>query len=620
MKIHIVKKGDTLYSLSKKYDVELSTLIEMNPQLEDPNMLDIGMKIKVPSAEKPTVPPNNNVFTYVVKQGDSLWKIAKAWGIPLKAMIDANPQLKNPNILMTGQTVFVPKTGTETPHHMQHSGGQQMHHHMHHQSAGMQWPQYGGHKPYTGVMPTPLPAPVPTPMPAPGIEEAPMPQVQQPVAEAPSAQVPMAQPPAEAQQMPELHLYTEHLFAQYNVPAVEVQGQPAAPEFMAQSANFYMPFYGQPAQTAPAFEQPMHHEQQAMQFMQTPDVTMFQSAPAFPQMFAMPMMPMMPMPMEMPMQMPMQMPMPMPMPMEMPMAQAPAQMEMPMQAIQPMGGGCGCGPIGPIGPIGPKLPYAMAPVQEAPMHVKSCGCIGACGCGAKHHHPMPQPYVQPEQVAGAAAPEQPQQQMPIWGMPGHWDGGCEPHGNPHWQGAGWAPVPTPYTAAGMPQAAFPASAGPMTASPQAMSPGWEMPQSAYPASTSPMTASPQAMSPGWDTPAAAGQGMMMPGAMAPITQWQTPFVQPCDPCGVYARPYTEPLNFGQVVGEREAGGADFQSPHAMNGYAGIENRTAEENEEHSDPKLKSGGSDKAVLHNAPKKRNVKPVQKRRSRGPWINMR
>jgi hypothetical protein len=365
------------------------------------------------------------------------------------------------------------------------------------------------------------------------------------------------------------------------------------------------------------------------------------------------------MPMQMPMQMPMPMEMPMQMPMEMPMAQAPAQMEMPMQAIPPMGGGCGCGPIGPIGPIGPQLPYAMAPVQEAPMHVKSCGCIGACGCGAKHNHmPMAQPYVQPEEVAGAAALEQPQQQMPVWGMPGHWDGGCDKCGKPHWHGAGWTPTPTPYgpgpmmaspqtmspgwempqsafpSSPGpmmaspqtmspgweMPQSAFPASAGPMMASPQTMSPGWEMPQSAYPSSASPMTASPQAMSPGWDMPAAAGQRMMMPGAMAPITQWQTPFVQPCDPCGVYARPYTEPLNFEQVGGAREAGGAGFQSPHAMNGFAGAENRTAEKNEELVDPKLKSAGSDKAVLHTVPKKRNVKPVQKRRSRGPWINMR
>ena len=54
---------------------------------------------------------------YVVKQGDTLWKLSKAWGVPLADMIKANPQLKNPNVLMTGEIVNVPKAGhmTTTP-------------------------------------------------------------------------------------------------------------------------------------------------------------------------------------------------------------------------------------------------------------------------------------------------------------------------------------------------------------------------------------------------------------------------------------------------------------------------------------------------------------------------
>lgn len=52
MKIHIVKEGDTLYKLSQKYGVDLEKLKEANPQLQDPNQLDIGMKIKIPSQPK----------------------------------------------------------------------------------------------------------------------------------------------------------------------------------------------------------------------------------------------------------------------------------------------------------------------------------------------------------------------------------------------------------------------------------------------------------------------------------------------------------------------------------------------------------------------------------------
>ncbi|WP_409341635.1 LysM peptidoglycan-binding domain-containing protein [Paenibacillus sp. MBLB4367] len=678
MKIHIVKKGESLYSLSKKYNVELSTLIEMNPQLEDPNKLDIGMKIKIPSAGKPAVPhPPENVFSYVVKQGDSLWKISKEWGIPLKSLLDTNPQLKNPDVLLTGQVVYIPKSAGM--HHQMHQQSHQPMHHnwqtqMHQGTGGMQWPHYSGQKPFTGVMPAPMPVPTPMPAPAPSIEPvmpaAPAPQVQPPVAEAPAEM-------HEAQQLPEFHLYTEHLFAQYNIPAVEVQGQPAAPEIMAQSANFYMPFYGQQMQMAPEQVQSEHHDQ-AMQFMQTPDVTMFQSAPSFPQMFAAPSV--MPMPYAPPQ-------------MEMPMQYAPPQMEMPMHAVLPMAGGCGCGPSGP------PMPYAMAPMQEAvsPVSEGGCGCVGICKCG-HGGPPIAQPFAQPEQVAGASMSEQqpwmqqPMQQQPMqqpmmqepmmqqpmmqqpmmqqpmmqqpmmqepmmqqpmmqqpmmqepmmqepmmqqpmmqqpmmqqpmmqepmmqqpmmqqpmmqqpmmhqpmmhqpgWGMQNPWDEDCEPQG--------WGPTPTPY---GGSPAAMP-MASPMSM-PYGVSPAYDMPM---------------AQAPGWGAPVMAGTGMCMPGAIAPVTQWQTPFVQPCDPCGVYARPYTEPF-FPQE--DREG----YRPPHARSGYDGTDNRL-NDNEgsggvkafDQNDRTGKSNsGSDKAVLHGLARKKQAKPLtKKRRSSGPWINV-
>ncbi|WP_010270769.1 LysM peptidoglycan-binding domain-containing protein [Paenibacillus senegalensis] len=114
MRIHIVKKGDTLYQLSKKYNVPLDKLIEMNPQIADPDKLDIGMKVKVPStSDLSPVPVDAIAHKHVVKQGDTLWKLSKQWGIPLQTMIDANPQLKNPSILMTGQVINIPKVNEQ---------------------------------------------------------------------------------------------------------------------------------------------------------------------------------------------------------------------------------------------------------------------------------------------------------------------------------------------------------------------------------------------------------------------------------------------------------------------------------------------------------------------------
>ncbi|PGZ17164.1 SafA/ExsA family spore coat assembly protein, partial [Bacillus cereus] len=50
MKIHIVQKGDTLWKIAKKYGVDFETLKKANTQLSNPDLIMPGMKIKVPSS------------------------------------------------------------------------------------------------------------------------------------------------------------------------------------------------------------------------------------------------------------------------------------------------------------------------------------------------------------------------------------------------------------------------------------------------------------------------------------------------------------------------------------------------------------------------------------------
>ncbi|WP_339063953.1 SafA/ExsA family spore coat assembly protein [Tepidibacillus marianensis] len=56
MKIHIVQKGDTLWKIAQKYNVDLQTLIEANPQIKNPDRIDIGMKIIIPIGGTPMEP------------------------------------------------------------------------------------------------------------------------------------------------------------------------------------------------------------------------------------------------------------------------------------------------------------------------------------------------------------------------------------------------------------------------------------------------------------------------------------------------------------------------------------------------------------------------------------
>ena len=46
--------------------------------------------------------------SYTVRKGDTLWGIAGRYGVPLTALISANPQIKNPNLIYPGDRVVLP--------------------------------------------------------------------------------------------------------------------------------------------------------------------------------------------------------------------------------------------------------------------------------------------------------------------------------------------------------------------------------------------------------------------------------------------------------------------------------------------------------------------------------
>lgn len=66
----------------------------------------IGLAINPHPKAPPRVvaPP----LTYTVKRGDSLSKIAREHGLGLRALIDANPQITNPNLIHPDQVITLP--------------------------------------------------------------------------------------------------------------------------------------------------------------------------------------------------------------------------------------------------------------------------------------------------------------------------------------------------------------------------------------------------------------------------------------------------------------------------------------------------------------------------------
>lgn len=46
--------------------------------------------------------------TYTVKKGDTLWGIARSFGVTLQSLLAVNPQIKNPNLIYPGEKVRLP--------------------------------------------------------------------------------------------------------------------------------------------------------------------------------------------------------------------------------------------------------------------------------------------------------------------------------------------------------------------------------------------------------------------------------------------------------------------------------------------------------------------------------
>lgn len=98
MQIHTVKRNDSLWNLAQKYGVPLQHIAEVNA-IEESDPLVVGQALIIPS-------PTGNK-THTVARGESLWSIARQYGLSLTELAAAN-QLTNPAMIQPGQTLFIP--------------------------------------------------------------------------------------------------------------------------------------------------------------------------------------------------------------------------------------------------------------------------------------------------------------------------------------------------------------------------------------------------------------------------------------------------------------------------------------------------------------------------------
>jgi LysM repeat protein len=120
---YTVKKGDSLWAISKRYNVSLNELYAAN-DLNKNSVLKIGQQIQIPveggTATVTTVaadayqPSDYNMATetYTVKGGDNLSKIAVKYNTSVRALKAANN--KTSDLIRVGEKLMIPVAGTSS--------------------------------------------------------------------------------------------------------------------------------------------------------------------------------------------------------------------------------------------------------------------------------------------------------------------------------------------------------------------------------------------------------------------------------------------------------------------------------------------------------------------------
>lgn len=113
---YIVKKGDSLYSIANKYNTTVDELKRINNLTS--NILSISQVLKLPSDKVSDIEKEENTISYTVQKGDSLYSIARKYSTTIDKIKDLNNLTTN--LLSIGQVLLIPTdTNLETTYTVQ---------------------------------------------------------------------------------------------------------------------------------------------------------------------------------------------------------------------------------------------------------------------------------------------------------------------------------------------------------------------------------------------------------------------------------------------------------------------------------------------------------------------
>ena len=103
--IHTVAKGETLYSLARIYEVDMADILSANPILSEG--LKADQVIKIPYKESKQPKKSKKEFnTHIVSRGDTFYSIARRYSISVETLIADNTNI-DPSHLAIGATLYI---------------------------------------------------------------------------------------------------------------------------------------------------------------------------------------------------------------------------------------------------------------------------------------------------------------------------------------------------------------------------------------------------------------------------------------------------------------------------------------------------------------------------------
>ncbi|SHF95403.1 LysM peptidoglycan-binding domain-containing protein [Ornithinibacillus halophilus] len=97
---HIVDIGEALYQIAERYSTTVEKILELNPQIENPNVIFYNQVLQIPAQ------------IYSVEPGDAFFQIAERFGVSTSTLLMANqnrPGL-SPDVVYPGYQIIIPNT------------------------------------------------------------------------------------------------------------------------------------------------------------------------------------------------------------------------------------------------------------------------------------------------------------------------------------------------------------------------------------------------------------------------------------------------------------------------------------------------------------------------------